>query len=125
MGDINTVEKLQEEILLLENRQAHELQELKEHLHLVHESLKPSAMVKNLFSEVTESPDIRGNLLNTAIGVTTGYLASKVLVGSTHNPIKKLMGTVLQFAISNLVSHHTDGIKSIGMNLIKKIFSKK
>ena len=95
---------LKEKILLLEHQQKQELIVLKNQFHDTYESLKPINFLKNTFHEVTSSPDIKNNLLNNAIGIATGFLTKKVLVGASHNPIKRILGTVLEFLIANVVS---------------------
>lgn len=118
----NETDALNETIVLLQNKRAEELKLLKEQFHLTYESLKPINLIKSTFHEVTASPEIKNNILNNAIGLTTGYLSRKVLVGASHNPIKKIFGILLQFAIANVVSKHTDTIKSAGENLLHRIF---
>jgi hypothetical protein len=43
--------------------------------------------------------------------MTTGYITKKVLLGSTHNPIKRILGTVLQFVITNIVTKQSEKVK--------------
>lgn len=119
---ISELEALKQTIVFLENKQAHEYSQLKEHFHVAFESLKPVNLIKKTLSEVSASPDIKDNILNNAIGLTTGYLSRKVLLGSSLNPVKNILGTVLQFAVANIVSKHTDNIKSTGSNILQRIF---
>jgi hypothetical protein len=44
--------------------------------------------------------------------MATGYLTKKILVRSSHNPFKRILGNVLQFAITNIVAKRTDPLKS-------------
>lgn len=55
--------------------------------------------------------EFKGNILSNVIGITTGYLTKKVLLGSTHNPIKRILGTLLQFVITNVVTKHSEKVK--------------
>lgn len=111
MKKTNETDTLNETISLLEYRQAYELRILKEQFEVTYDSLKPLNLIKSAFSEMTTSSELKGNLINNVIGISTGYLTKKVLVGSTHNPFKKILGTVLQFAITNLVTKHKDHSK--------------
>lgn len=118
----NETESLNELIRATEKKSAYELVLLKEQFHGTYESLKPINLIKSLFHDVTRSPEIKNDFVSNAIGLGTGILSKKLLMGGTHNPIKRMLGTVLEFAIANLVSTHTDDIKNIGGNLMKKIF---
>ena len=95
-----------------------EFESLKEQFHITYESFKPINIIKSTFHEITTSPEIKNDILSNTIGITAGYLTKKVIFGASHNPLKKLLGTLLQFALTNIISKHTDGIKSIGENLL-------
>jgi hypothetical protein len=104
----NATQTLRQTILLLEQKQAEELQSLHQHYLVVYESVKPLNLMKSALKKMTSSPDLRHNILNTVIGLSTGYISKKLLLGSTHNPIKRIAGTVLQFVITNLVAKRID-----------------
>ena len=112
MKELNETDTLNETIALLEYKQDRELMILKEQFQLTYESLKPLNLIKNAFSEMTNSPDIKGNILNNVIGLSTGYLSKRILLGSTHNPIKRILGSVLQFVVANVVTKKTDSFTS-------------
>lgn len=124
MKNRNETEALNELILAEELKYANDLAQLKNQFHVAYESIKPINLVKNLFHEVTASPEIRNDLLSNVIGFGTGFLSKKLLLGSTHNPIKKVFGTLFEFAVANTVSKHSDGIKLIGGNLLKHFLKK-
>ncbi|HKC69771.1 MAG TPA: hypothetical protein VKG26_16145 [Bacteroidia bacterium] len=117
----NETELLNEKIISLENRRVHELTLLKEHLYHMHEELKPVNFIKNTLKEITASPEIKNTLLDNAMGLITGFISKKIIVGSTHNPIKNLLGNILQFAVANMVSKHSDTIKTAGGSLLERI----
>jgi hypothetical protein len=112
MKKMNETDTLKETIALLEYRQEKELRILKEQFEVTYDSLKPLNIIKRVFSEMTTSPDLKGNLLSNVIGMATGYITKKVIVRSSHNPFKRILGNVMQFAITNLVSKRTDPLQS-------------
>lgn len=93
----NQTDQLNETIAYLEFKQSSEFIVLKKQFELTYDSLKPINVIKSVFSEIVSAPDIRANLLNNAIGLASGYFFRKLLFGSTHNPIKKIGGALLQF----------------------------
>jgi len=113
-------DSLSQAINLLQVKRAEELKLLKDEFYLLHDSLKPINLIKSTFHEITSTPDIKNNMVSTAIGLTTGYLSKKAIFGTSHNPIKKIVGLLLQFAITNIVSKNADGIKSTGENLFQR-----
>lgn len=121
MKIINETDALDELIIATEQRRAHELVMLKEQFHIVYESLKPINLIKKAFHDMTASSDIKTSMVNSAIGLGTGILSKKLLVGNTHNPVKRMLGTVVEFAVANVVSKYTGGIAAIGVSLLKRL----
>ena len=115
---------LREAILVLEKRQATEGKMLKEQFMLAYESMKPINLIKNTFKEVTESNDLKDNIINTSVGLATGFVSKKLFVGSSHNPLKKLFGSILMYGITNVVSKNTETIKAIGKGLFDVVIKK-
>lgn len=121
----NQTDALNERISLLQKKQAQQLKLLSEQFNITYESLRPINIIKSTFSEVATSPGIKNNILDNVIGLTTGYVSRKILTGATRNPLKKMLGAALQFAVTNIVSKNTDSIKLTGNTLLKHIFKKK
>jgi hypothetical protein len=103
MQKITTLTDLKEAIQQLEFEQATELTLLKEQVLYTCESLKPINLIKNTFKEAYSAPDFKTNIVKTIIGIATGFVAKKVLIGKTHNPIKKLAGFILEMVVANKV----------------------
>ena len=114
-------ERLKHAITMVEAKQTFELELLKEQFHLTYESLKPINLIKNTIHDAATAPELKDNLLSNIIGLATGYLSRKVLIGRGGNPIKKLFGSILQFAVTNFVSRNSDSIKSVGENILQQV----
>ena len=125
MKNRNETDALNELIIAGELKYAHDLRQLKDQFDAAYESVKPINLVKNLFHEVTASPEIKNDLVSNAIGLGTGFLTKTLLLGFSHNPIKKVLGTVFEFAVATVVSKHSDKIKLVGGNLFNHFFKKK
>ena len=108
----NETEALKEAIAILKLKQAEDLVQLKDQYYYTYESLKPINILKKTFGQLSTSSEFKGNILNNVIGITTGYLTKKVLLGSTHNPIKRILGTVLQFVVTNIATKHAEKPKA-------------
>ncbi len=116
--------ELRDAILVLENRKAEEGKILKDQFLLLYESAKPINLIKKTFKDISESRDLKETVINSSVGLATGYVSKKLFVGASHNPLKKLFGTVLMFGITNLISKNAGTIKSVGGQLLKSIISK-
>ncbi len=125
MKNINSLEELRTEIALLELRQKRANADLKENLLETFDSLKPLNLVKSTLKELTSSPGFKGDLVNSFVGIGLGYVSKKVLIGNTHNMIKQVIGTMIQFGVTGLVSRNADGLKSGLKNAFNSLFKKK
>lgn len=124
MGKITSVNELRESILLLEIKQAEDARLLKEQFMVTYESMKPINLIKNSIKDYLTSPDLKENILKTTLSLVAGYLSKKVVVGSTANPLKQLLGTFLQLGVTSMVSKNSDGIKSMVTNLMNSFLGK-
>lgn len=122
MQKINSERSLMEAIIELEKKRAYEGILLKEQFIFTYESMKPANLIRSAIQDIASSSELKANLLNTTVGLATGYISKKIFVGGSDNPIKKILGTALMFGISNLVSKNPETIKSLGVqffNLLK------
>ena len=124
MQDITSIAELKNAIQLLKAEQATKEQLLKEQFCITYESLKPVNILKNTLNKVASSPYLIDNILGTAIGLTSGYLTKKLVVNTSGNIFRKLVGSVLQFGVTNLVAKNTETIKSFGKYIFKLFISK-
>lgn len=125
MEQITSVAELKESILLLELKLVNDGTLLKEQLKSTYQSIKPINLLKSAFKDVVSTPGLKTNLVNSAIGFTTGLVAKKLFIGGSHNPLTKLLGMALEAIVANKVSKNADQIKSAGSSLIKKIVNPK
>ncbi|MHB1146769.1 MAG: hypothetical protein ACYC01_04150, partial [Lutibacter sp.] len=124
MEPIKTQHELRAAILRLEYQQTEEGRALKEQFHLAYKSVKPANIILNTLKDLGDSSIITDNFLNTSVGFGTGYLSKMVFQGVVNSPIKKLLGSVLMYGITNFVSRNPDGIKLMGKKLFKMFGSK-
>lgn len=124
MQKLNSIEVLNNNILLLENRRAEEWAIVKEQIHFIHESIRPVNLIKSAFTEVSSSPEIKHSVIDGAIGMTTGYITKKAISVISKNPIVNILGTLLQIAVTNIATKHADDIKAKGTTILKTFFSK-
>ncbi|MES2567462.1 MAG: hypothetical protein V4565_11375 [Bacteroidota bacterium] len=119
---------LRKDIVKLEARQSEDLHILKEQVHATYESLKPANLIKGIFKSATESPELATGFSKAAMGVTSGHLIKKLIFGSSHNPIKRMVGAAIQAVVTNVVSNNSEKITDTGKNIfnvIKSFITKK
>jgi hypothetical protein len=125
MQNITSVAGLKNAIQVLEVDQSVKGRLLKEQVYLIYESLKPINILRNSLKELFPSHHLIENMSGTAIGAAGGFLLKKVFVGASANMFRKLIGTVLQFGITNIITKNSDQIKSFAQTIFQHLFSKK
>ncbi|PKB18205.1 hypothetical protein [Flavobacterium sp. 5] len=125
MKKTNETDALNELIVLTEQQYNTDLFLLKEQFHIAYESIKPVNIIKNLVHDVSASSKIKEDVLGNVMGLVTGFISKKLIVHHDSNPIKKVFGTILQFAISNVVAKHSIDIKAVGTALYNNFLKNK
>lgn len=116
---------LNEAILQLEIEQEKKRKLLKEQFHIATESLKPAHLLKSTIKDISLSPQLMTDMLGTGMGLVTGYLSKKIVVAGSDNIFRKLLGTIVQMSVANIVAQHPEAIKSIGQFIFEFVSSKK
>ena len=104
MKKLNQNELLDQKIAELTIQQRRELEELKEQFHLVQSSLTSTNIVQEGINGFYQTVTNKENLVSTIVSIVGGYVSKKVVVGSSENPIKKVIGNVLQFLVTAYLS---------------------
>ena len=125
MENITSFAGLKNSIQLLIIEQAILGQQLKEQFFITYESFKPANLLRNTFREVISSPHLIDDILGTAVGLATGFVSKKIVIGASGNLIRKLLGSITQLGVTTVVAQHPDTIKSIGQFIFQHIFRNK
>lgn len=125
MEKITSIAELKSAIELLEVEHALKGQLLKEQVYLTYESLKPINILKRTLNELTSSPYLIDNIPGTIMGLVSGYLSKKLFTGGSGNIFRKLLGSMLQFGVTNVVAKNSDVIKSTGLAIFQHFLQKK
>lgn len=111
-----------EQLILIKQAECNKQGEaLKQHFRETYESLKPINIIKNTFKQATSSPGLKTDLVNTTIGLASGFIAKKLFIGNSSNLITKLLGNILGSFVAVKTEKSAEGIKSVGSFLVNKI----
>jgi len=125
MQTITSIAGLKNAIQQLEVEQAVRGQLLKKQFYLTYEGMKPVNLLNSTLKEVISSSSLMDNILGAALGLASGYISKKIVVGTSGNIVRKLLGSILQLGITKVVSQHSEGIKSFGQSVFQHIFRRK
>ena len=70
---------------------------------------------------LTRSPfDFKSDLVSAASGIISGYLTRRLVLKSPKNPFARILGVVLQYGVTNLVTKNAEAIKNLAIYYINK-----
>jgi hypothetical protein len=115
--------KLADSIENLELKASRQKKEIQESYNSLSESLKPLNLIKAGVSSVF-SGENKDDLLKAAVGLGSGFLSRKLLLGKTKSFLGKNIGSAIQWGIAGLVSNNAEKIKQRAGVLIDKYIRK-
>jgi hypothetical protein len=121
MNNINSASDLKEAILQLEGKRAEEGKLLREQFRLTYQSITPLSLIRSTIADLSESQDLKDNIVNTALGLGAGYLSKRLYQGRKSSPLKRLFGSILMFGVTNLVTKNPDIFKDLGDKALSMI----
>ena len=118
-----TVEDLAGAIAELERIAAAQKREIQKTFELVSENLRPANLFKSAVRSIVSGTS-SGDLINVLIGIGTGFLSRKLIVGKPHGFVGKTVAKALQWGMTGLVSKNADVIKEKAGHIIDRIFKR-
>ena len=119
---------LNEAILFLERKREADLFLLKEHFEFTKEQLNPIKIIKDEVKEVISAPNLTGKVVKGAVGLLSGFLAKKFVIGSGAGVVGRIAGPALQAGVTGLimknVPNNMESLKDQGISALQKGLSK-
>jgi hypothetical protein len=120
----NNAEDLGRAIAQLELLEAAQKREIERTFMEVSENLKPMNLVKSGVRSVF-SAEHKEDLINGLIGLGTGFLSRRLLLGRTNGVVGKTVGKAIQWGMAGLVSKNAEKIKEKAGEIIDRLFKRK
>jgi hypothetical protein len=120
---LENAEDLSNAIAELELKAAVQKRELRETFAVVSENLKPANLIKRGVRSVF-SGNHKEELVNILIGVGTGFLSRKLLLGKPRGFVGRTLAKAVQWGMAGLVSKNADLIKEKAGEVIDRVFRK-
>ena len=118
-----TVEDLSGAIAELERISAAQKREIQKTFDIVSENLRPANLFKSGMRSILSGTS-SSDLINILIGICTGFLSRKLIVGKPHGFVGKSVAKALQWGMTGLVSKNADAIKEKAAHIIDRIFKR-
>jgi hypothetical protein len=79
---------------------------IKDEITEIKENIKPLNLIRHTVEEINGAVGFKSDLAQSAISIGIGYLAKKLVVGKTDSVFKNIFGSILQLAVTTIVSPH-------------------
>jgi hypothetical protein len=121
---VTNSEELAEAIAELELKAAGQKREVEEAFGVVTENFKPLNLMKHSLHSVF-SGENKGDLLNALLGLGSGFLSRKLIIGKSKGFLGKTVGKAIQWGMAGIVSKNADKIKEKAGSIIDRLFKKR
>ncbi len=118
---ITNVLELKDAIQNLESERVVQLFYLKEEFQHAYESINPLNLITD---EPASSRFLGNNMISTSIGLATGYLFKKWIIGKSENPLRAMVGSAVQIGAINLIAKYQGTIEILGRTLLQLFLHK-
>lgn len=119
--DINNSTELENAIVILSLKNKEQTSELKNQFADTLESLKPAKLLKAAINNIAENPGVAKVAIGTIVAVEAGGLSKKLIIGKSSNILRRIVGTVVEFAVARSVLGNSAFIAGKGIELLRKI----
>jgi hypothetical protein len=123
MAKQTATELLKAKIADLEIKQAEEGKAFREELMSTYESLKPVNLIKSSIKDFTSSAELKKTLFEAVVVLVNGLITKTLISSSKGNPLLKLLTTLMQLGVTNLIANHRDDIFQFVKKWSDKLFS--
>jgi len=121
LSPIETQEDLLRAITALEQSRAEAALALEERTTDMIEGFRPVNLLKGAVRDITGSGGLTQRLLAMGVGMAAGRIARFIYQGRSRNPVKELIGSLLQAGITTYVSSKPETVQRIGGKAIRAI----
>ncbi len=125
MQNITSVAGLKNAIQFKEVEQNVNGQLLKEQLYFTIESLKPANLIKGTLKDLATSPKLYENVLVALLGLATGYVSKKLIIGFSGGVFRRIFGSILQIGVTSAVAQNPVTIATFGQYVFNRVFHRK
>ena len=119
--EITTTAQLQQQIEYLHSKSDNQKESIRIHFNELIESMKPVNLLKSTVKDIGESPGLAKAAIGTSVAIGAGVLSKKMIIGKSNNIFKRVLGTVVEFAVARSIANNSEAIASKGISLLKKM----
>ena len=125
MNQITTSAELKAAILELEKKKEIQKLTIKGQAHQAKQALNPVHFIKNTFSRVAETPEIKKILIGSIIGIGLGYIFKKVTTALQEEKLDNMVNKLVGHGMDKVVERNPNSLLSKAVSLTRQLAKEK
>jgi hypothetical protein len=120
---ISNAIELKEAIQKLESDRVVQAFLLKQEFGHAYDRINPLNLIRENL-EGTSANVLGNNMISTSVGLATGYLVKKWIIGKSENPFRSILASAAQIGVINLIAKYHSTIEIAGQTLFQLFLHK-
>jgi hypothetical protein len=121
MKQISTSAELKAAIAELEKKREIQQLTIKGQIAQTKEALNPVHLIKNTFSHVAETPEIKKTLISTIIGIGIGYLSNKAVAFLKEDKLDRMIHNFIDQGLDKIEQKKPNGLLAQAVSLTRQV----
>ena len=119
----NAIE-LKEAIQKLESDRIVQVYLLRQEFEHAYESINPLTLIRDNMANPPSSNFLGNNMISTSVGLATGFLIKKWIIGKSENQFRGILGSAAQLGVINLIAQYHSTVEVVGRTLLQLFMHK-
>jgi ribosome-associated translation inhibitor RaiA len=119
--NVNNIEELRDRLKMLEQQRRDEWQAIKDRVTHQYDRFKPSNLIQNALSSVSETLQKDGDIINEGAALASGLVVNAIMSKSKNKELKKWVNLVVFSLVTYFVTKHREDILEAGEKIVDKI----
>lgn len=121
---ISNAVELKDAIQKLESDKVVQVYLLRQEFEHAYESINPLSLIRDNLEDSPSSKFLGNNMISTSVGLATGFLIKKWIIGKSNNPVRAILGSAVQIGAINLMARYQSAIEIVGRTLLQLFLHK-
>jgi len=121
---ISNAVELKDAIQKLESDKVVQVFLMRQEFEHAYESINPLSLIRDNLEVSPSSKFLGNNMISTSVGLATGFLIKKWIMGKSDNPIRGILGSAAQIGAINLMARYQSAIEIVGRTLLQLFLHK-
>jgi hypothetical protein len=121
MKQISTSAELKAAIAELQKKKEIQQLTIKGQVAQTKQALKPSHLLKNTYSYIAETPEIKRTLISTLIGIGIGYFSKKATAALQEDKLDRMINNFVDKGLDQVVQNNPNALLSKAVSLTRQV----